>query len=136
MNKVIPVVQKYMTHVPKSIGFDRPLSQAIELMREMQIRHLPVLNAGKLVGVLTDRDIKLVTSFASTDPEKMLVEEACTFDPYSTSPETPLNEVVSYMARKKYGCAVVVDNGKLVGILTETDVYKAFSELLETRLKH
>jgi CBS domain-containing protein len=42
MSKAIPVVQKYMTYVPKSIGFDRPLSQAIELMREMQIRHLPV----------------------------------------------------------------------------------------------
>ena len=136
MNKTIPVVQKYMTYVPKSIGFDRPLSQAIELMREMQIRHLPVLNAGKLVGILTDRDIKLVTSFENIDPEKVRVDEACSFDPYSTSPETPLNEVVSNMARKKYGCAVVVDNGKLVGILTEIDVYKAFSELLETRLKH
>jgi acetoin utilization protein AcuB len=136
MNKSIPVVQKYMTYVPKSIGFDRPLSHAIELMREMNIRHLPVLNAGKLVGILTDRDIKLVTSFDNTDPEKILVEEACTFDPYATSPQSPLNEVVSHMASKKYGCAVVVDNGKLVGILTETDVYKAFAELLETRLKH
>lgn len=134
MSKAIPVVQKYMTYTPKSIGIDRPLSHAIKLMHEMQIRHLPVLKAGKLVGVLTDRDIKLVTSFENADPEKILVEEACTLDPYCTSPSSPLNEVVTNMARKKYGCAVVVDNGNLVGILTEIDVYKAFSELLETRL--
>ncbi len=136
MNKAIPVVQKYMTYTPKSIGFDRPLSQAMKLMSDMQIRHLPVLKAGELIGVLTDRDIKLVASFENIDPEKVLVEEACSFDPYFTSPETPLSEVVSYMARKKYGCAVVMDNGKLAGILTETDVYNAFAELLETRLKH
>lgn len=136
MSKSIPVVQKYMTYVPKSIGFDRPISLAINLMNEMQIRHLPVLKEGKLVGVLTDRDIKLITSFKDVNPETTVVEEACTFDPYFTKPSTPMNEVVSQMANKKYGCAVVVDNGKLVGILTETDVYKAFSELLETRLKH
>ncbi len=136
MNKSIPVVQKYMTYTPKSIGFDRPISNAMKLMHEMEIRHLPVLKGGELVGILTDRDIKLVTSFEEVDPEKITVEEACSFNPYFTSPETPLNEVVSNMARKKYGCAIVVDNGKLVGILTETDVYKAFAELLETRLTH
>lgn len=136
MNKSIPVVQKYMTYSPKSIGFDRPLSQAIEIMNEMKIRHLPVLKGGELVGVLTDRDVKLVSSFEAADPEKIKVEEACSYDPYFTSPQTPINEVVSHMARKKYGCAIVVDNHKLVGILTEVDIYNAFSELLETRLKH
>jgi acetoin utilization protein AcuB len=136
MSKSIPVVQKYMTYVPKSIGFDRPISQAIELMNEMKIRHLPVLKAGELVGILTDRDIKLIMSFKDVKPETTNVEEACTFDPYFTTPSTPIDEVVEQMARKKYGCAVVMDNGKLVGILTETDVYQAFSELLKTRLTH
>lgn len=136
MSKAIPSVQKYMTKVPKSIGFDRPLSHAMEVMRDLRIRHLPVLKGGKLVGILTDRDIKLVTSFEKVDPAKMTVDEACTFDPYLTSPTSPLNEVVAHMADKKYGCAIVVDNDKLVGILTEVDVCRALAELLETRLKH
>lgn len=136
MSKAIPSVQKYMTTVPHSVGIDRPLSQAMDMMREYRIRHLPVLKGGKLVGVLTDRDIKLVASFENVDPSKMLVEEACTFDPYMTKPDAPMSEVVSHMADKKYGCALVVDNNKLVGILTEIDVYRAFSELMETRLKH
>lgn len=134
--KAIPQIQKYMTYVPKSIGFDQPLSKAREFMKTMHLRHLPVLKGGQLVGVLTDRDINLVLQFNDVDPTKMKVEEAYTPEPYFTSPSTPLNEVVSHMAEKKYGCALIVDNGKLVGIFTEVDAYKALSELLETRLKH
>lgn len=133
--KAIPTVQKFMTYVPKSIGFDQSLDQASEFMRKLHMRHLPVLKGGKLVGILTDRDINLVLSFKDVDPMLTKVEEAYTPDPYVTAPTTPLNEVVAHMAEKKYGCALVVDNGKLVGIFTEVDAYKALAELLETRLR-
>lgn len=134
--KAIPAVQKFMTYVPKSIGYDQSLAQAHDVMRKMRLRHLPVLKGGRLVGILTDRDINLVLGFKDVDPEKTTVEEAYTPDPYITAPNAPLNEVVSYMADKKYGCALVVDNGKLVGIFTEVDAYRALSELLNTRLSH
>jgi acetoin utilization protein AcuB len=133
--KAVPTVQKFMTYVPKSIGSDQTIAQASEFMRKLHLRHLPVLKGGKLVGVLTDRDISLVLSFKDVDPTQMKVEEAYTPEPYFTSPTSPLNEVVAYMADNKYGCALVVDNGKLVGIFTEIDAYKALSDLLETRLK-
>lgn len=133
--KAIPSVQKFMTYVPKSIGFDQSIAQASDFMRKLRLRHLPVLKGGELVGILSDRDINLVLSFKDVDPTKMTVEEAYTPDPYFTSPTAPLNEVVAEMAEKKYGCALVVDHGKLVGIFTEIDAYKALSELLETRLK-
>ncbi len=134
--KAIPTVQKYMTYVPKSIGHDQTIAQASEWMSKLHLRHLPVLKGGKLVGILSDRDIKLVQSFNDVDPSTLKVEEAYSPDPYFTSPTAPLNEVVAHMAEKKYGCALVVDNGKLVGIFTEIDAYKALAELLETRLKH
>lgn len=134
--KSIPSIQKYMTYTPKSIGFDQSIGQASEVMRKLHLRHLPVLRGGKLVGILTDRDINLILSFKDVDPTLTKVEEAYTPNPYITSPNTPINEVVSEMAEKKYGCALVVDNGILVGIFTEIDAYKALSELLETRLKN
>src|SRR3989338_6698981 len=134
--KAIPTVQKYMTYVPKSIGSDQTVAQASEFMRKLHFRHLPVLKGGHLVGIITDRDINLVISFKDVDASTMTVEECYTAEPYFTSPETPLNEVVAHMAEKKYGCALIVDNGKLVGIFTEIDAYKALSELLETRLKN
>lgn len=134
--KSIPLVQKYMTYLPKSIGYDQTIAQAQDFMKKLSLRHLPVLKGGKLVGLISDRDINLVLQFRDVDASKLTVEEAYTPDPYFTAPTTPLNEVLAHMAEKKYGCAIVVDSGKVVGIFTETDAYKAFSELLETRLKH
>lgn len=133
--KAIPTVQKYMTYVPKSIGFDQSITQAGEVMRKLHLRHLPVLKGGKLVGILTDRDLNLLLSFKDVNSQTATVEDAYTADPYFTAPDAPLNEVVAHMADKKIGCALVVDNGKLVGIFTEVDAYKALAELLETRLK-
>ncbi len=131
--KAIPAVQKYMTYTPKSIGFDQTIDHAIETMRKLHLRHLPVLKAGKLVGILTDRDINLVLQFNDVDPKTLKVEEAYTPDPYFTTPNAPLNEVATEMAEKKYGCAIVVDNNKLVGIFTEVDAYKALAEIIENR---
>ena len=133
--KAIPTVQKYMTYVPQSIGYDQTIDKARDFMRKLHIRHLPVLKGGELVGVITDRDINLVLGFNDVDAKTLKVDEAYTPDPYFTKPTAPLNEVVALMAEKKYGCAIVVDNGKLVGIFTEVDAYKALAELLETRLK-
>ena len=134
--KAMPTVQKFMTTTPYTIGFDQPLAKAEAFMREHQIRHLPVLKAGQLMGVLTDRDIKLVLSLADTNAETIKVEEACSLDPYITSPSSPIDEVCEMMANKKYGCALVEDNNKLVGVFTWVDALGALSELLKQRYHH
>jgi acetoin utilization protein AcuB len=133
--KSIPTIQKFMTYVPKTIGTDQTIAAASEVMKKLRIRHLPVLRAGKLVGILTDRDVNLILGFKDVDPTTLKVEEALTPEPYFTTPDAPLNEVVSMMAEKKFGCALIVDNGALVGIFTEVDAFRALAELLETRLK-
>ncbi len=133
--KAIPQIQKYMTYVPKTIGSDQTIATAADLMRKLHIRHLPVLRGGKLVGILTDRDVNLILGFKDVDPMKLTVDEALTPDPYFTEPTAPLDEVVTMMAEKKYGCALIVDNKTLVGIFTEVDAFRALAELLETRLK-
>jgi len=133
--KAIPTIQKYMTYVPKTIGCEQTIAQASEIMRKLHIRHLPVLKGGELVGVLTDRDVNLVLSFKDVDAQTLTVDEALTPEPYFTTPDAPLSDVVAMMAEKKYGCALIADNGNLVGIFTEVDAYRALAELLETRLK-
>lgn len=133
--KTIPSIQKYMTAMPHTIGSDQNLKKAHEIMRELKIRHLPVLKAGKLVGILTDRDLALVETLKDVNPELVPVEDACSPDPYIVSPEAKLHEVCNEMARHKYGSVLVVDNHKLVGIFTWVDALNAFGELLETRLK-
>jgi acetoin utilization protein AcuB len=136
MSKAIPHVDKYMTLSPFSIGQEQALAQAHKLMRGHHIRHLPVLHGGRLVGLLSDRDLHLIETLRDVDPEKVTVEEAMTPEVYSISPKAPLDEVVREMAHHKYGCAVVEDNGKLVGVFTTVDAMRAFADLLETRLGH
>lgn len=134
MTKPIPTIQKYMTMAPHSIGSDQTIATASLMMHDHRIRHLPVLRGGRLLGILTDRDIKLIETFQDVDPTKILVEEAMTELPYSVSPEAPLDEVVETMAANKYGSAVVMQNQKVVGIFTTVDACAALSELLRTRL--
>jgi acetoin utilization protein AcuB len=134
MSKPIPAIQKYMTTSPHSIGVEQPLSKAHDMMREHGIRHLPVLHGGKLLGMLTDRDLHLVESLVGVDPTKVKVEEAMATVVYAVSPESPLDEVVGTMAEHKYGSAVIMQNQKVVGIFTTVDACRALAELLRTRL--
>jgi acetoin utilization protein AcuB len=135
MSKSIPALQKYMTTQPHTIGHDQTIEKAKAVMHDLRIRHLPVLNGGKLIGMLTERDINLVLTFESPSAAKMTVAEACTEQPYTTTPSALLSDVVSHMADKRIGSAVVVDNQKVVGIFTEVDAMRALAELLETRLR-
>lgn len=134
MPKAIPHIERYMTTSPHTVGQDQKLSQAHKIMRAHEIRHLPVLEAGKLVGVVSDRDLHLIESLSDVDPERVLVEEAMTPTVYTVAPKAALDEVVREMAQHKYGCAVVLDNGKVVGVFTTVDALRAFADLLEARL--
>jgi len=134
MTKTIPHIKKYMTTDVQTIGDQQPMSVAHNMMREQRIRHLPVLHQGKVVGIVTDRDLRLVETLRDVDPTKVAVSEAMTPDPYIVAPEASLDEVVSTMAAKKYGSAVVSDHGHVVGIFTTVDACSAFAELLTTRL--
>jgi len=134
MTKAIPAVQKYMTTSPHTIGEDQPMSVAHRMLREHHIRHLPVLRDAKVVGLVSDRDLHLVETLKDVDPRQVSVGEAMSQDPYVVSPDAALDEVVSTMAEKKYGSAVVVQHQKVVGIFTTVDACRAFAELLHTRL--
>lgn len=134
--KAIPTIEKYMTTAPRTIGADQTLAKAEHVMNEFRIRHLPVLENGKLVGILSDRDVKMVESFKDVDAEKVKISEACTEEVYMVSPKAPLTEVCAEMALHKYGSVLVMDNHKLVGIFTWVDALRAFNELLHTRLSH
>lgn len=133
--KAIPKINKYMSTSPYTVGKTQTLAFAHKLQQEHKIRHLPVLDGGTLVGIITDRDLHLIETLKDVDPQKVTVEDAMTTDPYTVSPEANLDEVVAEMAEKKIGSAIVVDNHKVVGVFTTIDAMVAFSELLHSRLK-
>ncbi len=133
-HRAIPEVRKFMTTSPHTIGADQTMAHAHEVMRKFRIRHLPVLRAETLVGVLSDGDLHLVETLKDVDPAKVLVSEAMTEDVYRVPPDAPLDEVVKEMARHKYGSAVVVDHHHVVGVFTTVDACQAFAEMLHTTL--
>ncbi len=120
-------VGEFMTPSPHSIGRDQPLSVAHERMRTLNVRHLPVLEHGKLAGVLSQRDALLVETLRDVDPATTPVEEAMSNDVYVVAPDTPLKDVAQAMVEHKYGCAVVMQGGHLVGIFTTIDALRALA---------
>ncbi len=133
MSKAMPTIQKFMTTAPHSIGADQTIAKADTRMRELGIRHLPVLAGGKLIGIISDRDIKFLQSFRDIDVRNTKIEDCSVSEVFSVTPNSPLDEVCASMAENKYGCAVVMDNQKLVGIFTWVDALRATNEILNSR---
>lgn len=132
-------VKDVMTTPVVSVGSKTSLLDAALLLRGSATRHLPVVEEGRLVGLLTDRDLQRcapsrlipITEDAYNEVfAKTLVERVMTRDPQTVSSETPLREAVSQMQQTKYGCLPVVDDGALVGILTRGDLIDTLESLL------
>lgn len=120
-------VAQYMSVSPHTIQADRTLADARRWMAEHSIRHLPVMDRGVLVGVISERDVHLVASIPGVDPERVTVREAMTSDPYVVAPTTPIAEAALAMANQRYGSAIVVDKGHVVGVFTTVDALRALA---------
>jgi acetoin utilization protein AcuB len=125
-------VRDYMSATVHSVGCEQTLTAAHEVMREHAIRHLPVLEGGKLAGVLSLRDLHLIQTLPGTDPRTITVDEAMTDDIYTVDPADELQQVAREMAIRKIGSAVVVNHRhQVVGIFTTTDALRALADALE-----
>lgn len=134
MTKTIPKIQKFMTTSPLTINVELDLHHAKKFMIENHIRHLPVLEHGKIVGIISERDIDFIQTFQGVDLKSEKVGSAMTSEPFVVDPDANLDEVCVQMAKNKYGSVLVQDNKKLVGIFTWIDALNAMNELLHTRL--
>lgn len=137
------LVRDWMTSDVHTVRVSDSLLAAIELMHRHTIRRIPVLDAeDHLVGMLSESDVRGVAPFSSRGRpihdfeailEEFVVEEQMSRSPVTISPERDLKDVVRYLLKGKFGALPVLEGGKLVGIITETDVLGAFLELLEDR---
>jgi acetoin utilization protein AcuB len=135
------VVEKWMTRDVITVPPHQKIIDAFELMQGRGIRHLPIIEEGELKGLVTDRDIRLalIPSPLSTPEDRVYhlgalerVDEIMTSDLITVEPHTTIEEAAKLMAKYKIGAVPVVFQGKLVGILTETDILRVFIEMLET----
>jgi len=137
------IVAKRMMRAPVFLDEDDSMKTAMDTLKDREIRHLPVLKGGeKLVGILTETDIKQASPSTATALEirevyylldKIKVKQIMTKRPYTISPTAPIEEAAMVMREKKIGCLPVMEEGRLVGILTETDILDAFIESMGVR---
>lgn len=123
-----------MTTCPHTITPDATLSEARSQMIEVRARHLPVVQGGLLVGIVSDRDVELTESLlvdAARRPEAgPTVAEAMTQPVFTCGPDAHLHAVADEMARHKHGSAVVVDvehPRRILGVFTTTDALRALA---------
>lgn len=112
-----------------SIEPHQKLSSAKDQMRKFGVRHLAVRSGGKLVGILSERDILFLEGFPGVQVETSTVEDAMMPEPFFTSSSVDLKKVALEMYNSKYGAALIVDKDELVGIFTSVDALKVLSEL-------
>ena len=120
-----------MTPRPKTIGAEQTLATAKKVMRELGVRHLPVLHGGHIEGIISSRDIALVERLPGIDTNTLEVAEAMSMEPYVVSPDTPMDEVAREMAEHKYGAVVVMEGTAVVGIFTTVDALRALAGRLD-----
>ena len=128
-------IKSAMTPFPYSVDIRASIPEAQEFMREHKIRHLPVTEEGALIGVVSDRDIKLLLGpdFDYPDPGELKVGDAMVEETYVVDLETPLQTVVEHMAEQRQGSALVTRHGKLAGVFTSTDACRVLAEFLASQ---
>jgi acetoin utilization protein AcuB len=135
-------VADWMTRQVVTIGPDESVSRAMHLMRDKGIKHLPVLKDSRLVGVISDRDIRAYAPSKATSLDvyeinyllaKATVKEAMGVLLTTTTPETPVEEAALAMLEGNIGCLPVLDGEVLVGIISDRDIFRALVDITGVR---
>jgi acetoin utilization protein AcuB len=126
-----PTVRQYMTASPFTIARDQSLAAAHKMMRDHQVRHLPVLEGGHIVGLVSQRDLALIESLPDVNATEVEVEDAMVEDVFTVAPDAPIAEVIESMIERKLGSAMVCEHDHVVGVFTTIDALRVLHELLE-----
>ncbi|CAN5788948.1 CBS and ACT domain-containing protein [soil metagenome] len=136
------LVREWMTHDPQSVNPKTTVMEAMQRMREGNFRRLPVVQASRIVGIVTDRDLKEATPSKSTTLSvyelnyllsKLTVQDVMQRAVVTVGPEDPFERAAVLMEEHRVSGLPVVEGGALVGMLTITDLLRAFVRFLGLR---
>lgn len=139
------LVGERMSHHPVTTGPEMPINEALKLMKERKVRRLPVVDKrGHLIGIVSEKDLLYASPSPATTLSvwelnylisRITVADVMTKNVITVTEFTPLEEAARIMADNKIGGLPVVRDGRLIGIITETDIFKTFIEMLGAREK-
>ena len=132
-------VRDYMTANPQTLDVESTLLDAVLMMRRSELRHIPILESGRLVGILTDRDVgrfapSILMPLTAQDYNRVFeetpVKKVMTRKLVSTTPDALLSEAVHLIHSLKLGCLPVLEHDRLVGIITVVDMLRALHDMM------
>lgn len=135
-------VRDYMTAAPITIAPTTPILEAMNIMRKHKIRHLPVVEKNRLIGLVTEGLLLKVSPSPATTLSiyeinyllaKMVVREVMVKNPITVTPSTTLEEAALIMRDHKVGSLLVVEDERLIGIITQTDIFDALIRIFGLR---
>lgn len=131
----MPPVSAAMTPFPYHVQADAAVAEVERLMQEHGIRHIPVQDGGRVVGIISERDLHHLVNPAlpHRDRERIRARDILVPDPYVVEMNAPLDEVLAEMSRRQIGSAIVVRHQRLAGILSATDICRALAAILRQR---
>ena len=121
-------VEEFTTPCPKAVRLNTSLSDLEKVLRKEDIRHIPVQEGDKVVGIVSQRDV--LASYQVENKDSLKAQDIMKKDPYIVDSTTLLSEVAFHMAKNKYGSALVIDPEGELGIFTSTDALNALVEVL------
>lgn len=129
-----------MTIDPETVARDASLREVVTVMNRANIRQVLVVDGKKLIGIVTDRDVRLAVNSPLTTEEPLerlellnghKAEDCMTINPRTVAPDTPIHKVAQLLSMYKFGALPVVANDELVGIITVTDLLNQMALLPE-----
>jgi len=136
------LVSDWMTRKVFALSPEDGVSDAIRLIKEKRIKHIPVVKEEKIKGIVSDRDVKEFSPSGATSLDihelhyllaKAKVKEIMKTKVFTTAPDVPIEEAALIMFNHKIGCLPVVAHGKLAGIISEADIFKALVDITGVR---
>ncbi|HKB79141.1 MAG TPA: CBS domain-containing protein [Thermoanaerobaculia bacterium] len=134
------LVRDVMVESVLTVTPEQTLRDALELLQSKRIRQVPVLEDGRLVGIITDRDIKRATPSILSHIDRAeydgvldqtLVRQLMTREPMTITPDAPLKSAVKIFISRKVGALPVLEDGVLVGLITQADALRVLYDMLE-----
>lgn len=133
-HKKMPIVGSVMTSFPYFVEGEDTAAKMERMMDEYNIRHLPVQENGKVIGIVSERDLHhhIKREAAEAEKDRIQARHIMVPHPYIVPFRAPLNDVVFEMAKRRIGSVIVQRQGKLAGILSAIDVCRILGEYLES----
>jgi acetoin utilization protein AcuB len=127
-----PQIKDFMTPSPATVSTRTSLREARWQMRNLRVRHLPVVDSGELVGILSDRDLKSAGYHLGEAADSCLVGEIMTPEPVTVAPGSSLMSAVKLMVERHIGSVIVADGtAHVLGIFTAIDALRVFASLFD-----